>query len=197
MEPPGVPDAPADIVEILTGTVVFPDGANVTISELIIGPNGTLDIAGGSLTVGKLVDLGTLIVGGDADTHHYRLADGRERQPVPGQRRLVDIVDAVVQVNSGGQIEANTASAIIDLEDSQVTNGGTIDAVNGGVVFKDGTTVNGGTVSSDVASRSKSKADRRFRCDAQKRDHSGTSNQLDATLATRQHGDRRRGYASG
>ena len=151
---PGVPDAPADIVEILTGTVVFPDGANVTISELIIGPNGTLDIAGGSLTVGKLVDLGTLIVGGDPPTLTITgsLTVGNAN-PFLVSDGSVDIVDAVVQVNSGGQIEANTASAIIDLEDSQVTNGGTIDAVNGGVVFlNDGTTVNGGTVSSDVAS---------------------------------------------
>ena len=100
------------------------------------------------------MDLGTLIVGGDPPTLTITgsLTVGNAN-PFLVSDGSVDIVDAVVQVNSGGQIEANTASAIIDLEDSQVTNGGTIDAVNGGVVFlNDGTTVNGGTVSSDVAS---------------------------------------------
>ena len=62
--PGSSPGSPGDIVEVPTGTVIYNN--NFTIGTLIVGPNGTLDIVGGSLTVvNGASDGGTIIVEGD------------------------------------------------------------------------------------------------------------------------------------
>ena len=62
--PGSSPGSPGDIVEVPTGTVIYNN--NFTIGSLIVGPNGTLDIVGGSLTVvNGASDGGTIIVEGD------------------------------------------------------------------------------------------------------------------------------------
>ena len=58
------PGSPKDIVEIPSGTVIYNN--NFMIGTLIVGPNGTVDIVGGSLTVVNGVsNSGTIIVEGD------------------------------------------------------------------------------------------------------------------------------------
>ena len=58
------PGSPNDIVEIPSGTVIYNN--NFMIGTLIVGPNGTVDIVGGSLTVVTGVsNSGTIIVEGD------------------------------------------------------------------------------------------------------------------------------------
>ena len=58
------PGSPNDIVEIPSGTVIYNN--NFMIGTLIVGPNGTVDIVGGSLTVvNEVSNSGTIIVEGD------------------------------------------------------------------------------------------------------------------------------------
>ena len=59
------PGAPNDMVQIPIGTVTF-NNPNIVIGSLVIGPNGELDIIGGSLTVlNGVTDNGKIVVEGD------------------------------------------------------------------------------------------------------------------------------------
>ncbi len=150
---PGVPNAPADIVEILSGTVTFPANANVTIAELIIGPNGTLDMVGGSLKVlNGVIDQGTIIVNGDPPTltitGPLMVASGATFGVQDGTVNLVD----VALVNNGTiAAGANGVINVIDLQNG--VNFGLVEAIDGGqiIIFNNnnGSASSGAHTSSD------------------------------------------------
>jgi FecR-like protein len=164
---PGVPNAPVDIVEILSGTVVYPAADNFTIGELIIGPGATLDMVGGTLTVlglvidGKLigvVDSGMIIVEGDPPTLVINgtttvmsgggfLATGSGDEieftgNVFNSGSLTASAESVGIDNNAGCISASDGGTV-SFEASVWNEGGTIKAWSGGLVtFSDSTVTN-------------------------------------------------------
>ena len=125
-----------DIFEVNGAPVTVTIDAPEIINDLTIGPGVTLSIiAPGSLTVlTNLVDSGFIQVG------------------APGGWDPSLSLTGPISINSGGRIKANTA-ANIDFHDVQIISAGTIEAVNGGIVFlSDGTTLNGGTLATDPIS---------------------------------------------
>ena len=147
---PGVPNAPVDIVEILSGTVTFPAGDHFTISELIIGPGATLDMVGGTLTVLGLVvdgvltgviDSGMIIVEGDPPT----LVINGATTVMSGGGFLAtgsaDEIEFAGNVFNSGLLTASAESVGID------NNAGCISASDGGTVSFEALVWNeGGTI---------------------------------------------------
>jgi hypothetical protein len=107
------PGSPNDIVQIPTGTVTY---NNIfTIGTLIIGPNGTLDIVGGSLTVlNGVTDNGTILVEGDPPAL---------------------LINGPVTIGSSGSFTATGKGDEIEFANGTVDSHGTITALNQGVVL--------------------------------------------------------------
>src|SRR5262249_19232144 len=93
------PNSPIDSVIIQTGTATF-NLPNTTISFLTINPSATLDIVGGLLNTGGLIDNGTINVDGDPPAllvtgpvnigsggKHYRRWPCRQRRREPLARQ--------------------------------------------------------------------------------------------------------------
>ena len=147
---PGVPNAPVDIVEILSGTVTFPAGDHFTISELIIGPGATLDMVGGTLTVlglvvdgvlTEVIDSGMIIVEGDPPT----LVINGATTVMSGGGFLAtgsgDEIEFAGNVFNSGLLTASAESVGID------NNAGCISASDGGTVSFEALVWNeGGTI---------------------------------------------------
>ena len=109
------PNSPADIVEIPSGTAIY--NSNLTIETLIIGPNGTLDIVGGSLTVVKgATDNGTIIVEGDPPALTF---------------------NGPVTVGSTGSFTATGSGDEIQFANGTVDNSGDITAKHDGIITLD------------------------------------------------------------
>ena len=107
------PNSPADIVEIPSGTVTYDN--NLTIGTLYIGPNGTLDIVGGSLTVlNGVTDDGAIVVQGDPPAL---------------------TINGPVMVGSTGSFTATGSGDEILFANGTVDNHGTIAALNQGEVL--------------------------------------------------------------
>jgi hypothetical protein len=169
---PGVPNAAGDIVEILSGKVVYPAGDNFTISELIIGPGATLDMQGGTLTVlglvidgvlVGLVDNGMIIVEGDPPTlvingtttvmsggGFTATGSGDEIEftgNVFNSGLLTASAESVGIDNNAGCISASDCGTVTFEAAVWNDEGGTIKAWSGGLVaFNDSTVTNDGRI---------------------------------------------------
>jgi hypothetical protein len=108
------PGSPNDIVQIPTGTVTF-NNPNIVIGTLVIGPNGELDIVGGSLTVlNGVTDNGKIVVEGDPPTL---------------------LINGPVTIGSSGSFTATGKGDEIEFANGTVDSHGIITAVNQGEVL--------------------------------------------------------------
>jgi hypothetical protein len=108
------PGSPNDIVQIPTGTVTF-NNPNIVIGTLVIGPNGELDIIGGSLTVlNGVTDNGKIVVEGDPPAL---------------------LVNGPVTIGSSGSFTATGKGDEIEFANGSVDSHGTITAMSQGEVL--------------------------------------------------------------
>ena len=133
------PNSPIDSVIIQTGTATF-DLPNTTISFLTIDPGATLDIVGGLLNIGGLIDNGTINVDGDPPA---LVVTG---PAIVGSGGTLTAQDGSVTFTNGSLLDAGALTADIGglvLINENGINSGLIRAINGGVVtIENGTIVN-------------------------------------------------------
>ena len=140
------PNSPIDSVIIQTGTATF-NLPNSTISFLTVDPSATLDIVGGQLNTGGLVDNGTIKVDGDPP------ALVNTGPVIIGSGGTLTVQDGSVTFTNGSLLNAGTLTADLGgsvLINESGINSGIIRAIDGGVVtIENGTTVNSGTIKAD------------------------------------------------
>ena len=133
------PNAPIDSVIIETGTATF-NLANTTISFLTVDPSATLDIVGGQLNTGGLIDNGAIKVDGDPPA---LVVTG---PAVIGSGGALTVQDGSVTFTNGSLLNAGTLTANLGgwvLINESGINSGIIGAIDGGIVtIKNGTMVN-------------------------------------------------------
>jgi hypothetical protein len=136
------PNSAIDSVIIQTGTATF-DLPNTTISFLTIDPGATLDIVGGLLNTGGLIDKGTIKVDGDPPA---LVVTGPAI--IVGSGNLA-AQDGSVTFTNGSLLNAGTLTAdlggSVRINESGI-NSGIIRAIDGGVV-----TIENGTIVNSVA----------------------------------------------
>jgi len=113
------PNSSVDSVVIQSGTVTY-DLTNTTISSLTVDPGATLDIIGGTLNTGSLVDNGTINVDGDPPA---LVVTG----PVAiGSSGSLNVPDGSVTLTSGTFLNQGTVTVGHDgtllINESSVTN---------------------------------------------------------------------------
>ncbi len=106
------PNSPLDQVIIQSGTVNF-DVSNTSISFLTVDPGATLDITGGQLNTGGVLDNGTIIVDGDPPNL---------------------VINGPATIGSTGKIKVAGAGSEVDFNGSTTDNQGIIAARLGGIV---------------------------------------------------------------
>jgi hypothetical protein len=106
------PNSPLDQVIIQSGTVNF-DVSNTSISFLTVDPGATLNITGGQLNTGGVLDNGTIIVDGDPPNL---------------------IITGPATIGSTGKINVVGSGSEVDFNGSTVDNSGVIAASIGGIV---------------------------------------------------------------
>jgi hypothetical protein len=131
------PNSPIDQVIVQSGTLNY-DLPNTTVSFLTVDPGATLDIAGGQLNVGGLVDNGAIDVGGDPPT---LVING---PATFGSGAILDVQDGSVTFINGSLLNAGTLTAghggtLLIAENG--VNDGTIQAIHGGVVTIENATI--------------------------------------------------------
>jgi hypothetical protein len=140
------PNSPIDSVIIQTGTATF-NLPNTTISSLTVDPSAALDIVGGQLNTGGLIDNGTISVDGDPPA---LVVAG---PAIMGSGGTFTVQDGSVSFTNGSLLNAGTLTADLDgsvLINESGINSGIIRAIDGGVVtIENGTTVNSGTIKAD------------------------------------------------
>jgi FecR protein len=133
------PNAPIDSVIIETGTATF-NLPNTMISFLTVDPSATLDVVGGQLNTGGLIDNGTIKVDGDPPA---LVVTG---PAIIGSGGTLTVQDGSVTFTDGSLLNAGTFT--VDLGGSVLINesginSGIIGAIDGGIVtIKNGTIVN-------------------------------------------------------
>jgi hypothetical protein len=133
------PNSPIDSVVIQTGTATF-NLPNTTISFLTVDPSATLDIVGGQLNTGGLIDNGTINVDGDPPA---LVVTG---PAVIGSGSALTVQDGSVTFMNGSLLNAGTLMADLGgsvLIDESGVNSGIIWVIDGGIVtIENGTIVN-------------------------------------------------------
>jgi FecR protein len=133
------PDSSIDSVIIQTGTATF-NLPNTTISFLTIDPGATLDIIGGQLNTGGLIDNGTISVDGDPP------ALAVTGPATIGSGGTLTVHDGSLTYTNGSLL--NAGALTVDLGGSVLINesginSGIIRAIDGGIVtIENGTIVN-------------------------------------------------------
>ena len=140
------PNSSVDSVIVQTGTATF-DLPNTTISFLTIAPGAALDIAGGLLSAGGLIDNGAINVDGDPPA---LVITG---PATIGSTGTLTAQDGSVTFTNGSLLNAGTLTAdpggSVLIDESSI-NSGIIRAIDGAVVtIENGTTVNSGTIKAD------------------------------------------------
>ena len=140
------PNSPINSVIIQTGTATF-NLPNTTISFLTIDPSATLDVVGGQLNTGGLVDNGTIKVDGDPP------ALVNTGPVIIGSGGTLTAQDGSVTFTNGSLLNAGTLTADFGgsvLINESGINSGIIQAIDGGIVtIENGTIVNSGTIKAD------------------------------------------------
>ncbi len=133
------PNSPIDSVIIQTGTATF-NLPNTTISSLTIDPSATLDVVGGQLNAGGLIDNGTINVNGDPPA---LVVTG---PAVIGSSGTFTAQDGSATFTNGSLLNAGKLTADAGgtlLVDESGINSGIIRVIDGGVVTtENGTIVN-------------------------------------------------------
>jgi len=107
---PGVPNAPADTVKVLSGPLAY--DANYTIGSLYVAPGVTLDVTGGTLAITNgITSYGTIVIGGDP--------------PAVTASGIVDNFGCIIVLDC----------ATLTLTNALLANEGTMKAVDGGRIF--------------------------------------------------------------
>ena len=106
------PNSPLDQVIIQSGTVNF-DVSNTSVSFLTVDPGATLNITGGQLNAGGVLDNGTIIVDGDPPNL---------------------VITGPATIGSTGKIKVAGAGSEVDFNGSTTDNQGVIAARLGGIV---------------------------------------------------------------
>ena len=121
------PNAPIDSVIIETGTATF-NLANTTISFLTVDPSATLDIVGGQLNTGGLIDNGAIKVDGDPPAL---------------------VVTGPAVIGSGGALTVQDGS--VTFTNGSLLNAGTLTANLGGWVLINESGINSGIIGQSTA----------------------------------------------
>src|SRR5262249_3629540 len=137
------PNSPIDSVIIQTGTATF-NLPNTMISFLTMDPGATLDIVGGQLNTGGLIDNGTINVDGDPPAV---VVTG---PAIIGNGGTLSAEDGSATFTNGSLLNAGTLTADFSgsvLINESGINSGIIRAIDGGIVtIENGTIVNSGTI---------------------------------------------------
>ena len=140
------PNSPMDSVIIQTGTATY-SLPTTTISFLTINPGATLDVVGGQLTSGGLVDNGTVRVGGDPPA---LVVAGLA---IIGSNGAFTTQDGSAAFTNGSLLNAGALAADLGgsvLIKENAINSGMITATGGGIVTVENSTfVNSGTIKAD------------------------------------------------
>jgi hypothetical protein len=133
------PSSPNDSVIIQTGTATY-NLPNTVVSSLTVASGAALDVVGGQLTTGGLIDNGTINVDGDPPVF---IVTG---SAMIGSGATITAQDGSVIFASGGLLNAGKLTAEAGgalLIDESGINSGIIRALDGGVVtIENGTIVN-------------------------------------------------------
>ena len=116
------PNSPIDSVIIQTGTATF-NLPTTTISFLTVDPGATLDVVGGRLNTGGLIDNGTLKVDGDPPAL---------------------VITGLATIGSGGTLTAQDGS--VTFTNGVLLNAGTLTAGPGGTVLINESGINSGII---------------------------------------------------